>query len=67
LEVGQVSYRAVEVDRIADVVCADMRAEERRRIRERLLKCFEDWTVYFWRPPMAQADPEVTNRLCVKI
>ena len=39
-----------EIDRIADVICADMRAEERQRIRDRLLvKFFEGQPVHFWR------------------
>jgi hypothetical protein len=57
-----------EIDRIADVVCADLTAEERQRIRDRLLvKFFDGQPVHFWRLPVAQNDRDVTNRVSAKI
>jgi hypothetical protein len=57
-----------EIDRIADIVCADMTAEVRQRIRDRLLiRFFDGKAVHFWRLPVTQADLGVTNRVSAKI
>jgi hypothetical protein len=57
-----------EIDRIADIACADMTVEERQRIRDRLLvKFFDGQPVHFWKLPVMQADLNVTNRVSAKI
>jgi hypothetical protein len=62
------SDEKTEIERIADVVCADRTADERQRIRDRLLvKFFDGQPVHFWKLPVTQADWDVTNRVGAKI